>query len=48
VQVGGGGNADYRAIGTGETCRFAYLLDDVMGREIVYDATTGEVQALGF
>lgn len=46
VQMGGSGDAAYRAFGAGGSCRFVYLLDDAMGREIVYDATTGEVRAL--
>ncbi len=48
VQVGAGGGADYRAIGAGETCVFRYQRDSTVVREILYDATTGQVQTQGF
>jgi len=43
IQTGAAGSADYRALASGETCRFRFLQDAKPRREITYNALTGAV-----
>ena len=43
IQTGAAGSADYRALAAGEICRFRFIRDATPVREIVYNASTGDV-----